>query len=206
MSGESRAQLGSSPELGSPELSCPDGDDVVRCRHALRERRGRRHDATPIPTGNSARRHSGETTFEASRRPAATAQQTDRVVCHHAVGAPAVGDDLDVVRNRRQVVGELVDGNRSCAGDVSGGELGRRPHVDHDHLTGRHAGDEFLSADLVQPAAVAEVRSSELVEPIMVRCGDIADGRPQFGDLGRREAVEDPGAVPAGRHETTGGE
>ena len=59
-----------------------------------------------------------------------------RLVGQHAVGAATVGDDVVVVRQFGEMLGEFIEGNRYCGGDVAGRVFLARAHIDHRDLSG----------------------------------------------------------------------
>ena len=80
-----------------------------------------------------------------------------------------------------------------------------RTSIDDD-VTGGDPFGELVAADLLEPAAVAEVGGGELVELFVMGGGDVAQRRPQLADPVGGEPVVDPGAVAAGGDEAGGGE
>ena len=99
-----------------------------------------------------------------------------------------------------------VDRDRAGAGDVSGGVLGGGSDVDDHDVAGGEPLGELVAADLLEPAAVAEVGGGQLVELVVVGGGDVAQRRPEFADTVGGEPVVDPGPVASGGDETGAGE
>jgi hydroxyacylglutathione hydrolase len=89
---------------------------------------------------------------------------------------------------------------------VPGCVLSGGTNVDHDDVAGSNALGELGATDLLQLRPVTEVGASERVDVFVVGRGDVAYRRPQIADTGRGKAVEDPGAVTSGRHQTGRGE
>src|SRR5204863_7513489 len=140
----------------------------------------------------------GKPVFEAPGPVAAAAEQPDGVVSVDAVGAAAVGDHFDVLGQGPEVLAQLVDGNRSGAGDVAGGELGGGPHVEHHHVASLEASGELLAVDGLEAGSVAEVVLGQPLDSGDVLGGDAPQRHPQFADPVAGQHVHDPGPFPPG--------
>src|SRR6516165_8374091 len=70
------------------------------------------------------------TVGEAYGAAATVGEQSHRVIREHAVGTATVGDDGLVGGQLVQVLGEFLERDRHCTGNVSGGEFLWRPHID----------------------------------------------------------------------------
>jgi hypothetical protein len=103
-----------------------------------------------------------EAVLEATSRASRSAQEAHGVVSEHAIGAAAVGDDLDVVGQVAQFTGEALGRSRAGSGDVPGCVLRWRTYIDHDDVAGGDPGGQLDAAHLVQLIAVAEVGGGEL--------------------------------------------
>jgi hypothetical protein len=62
-------------------------------------------------------------------------EQTHRIVSERAVGAAAVGHDVAIYRQFLDPLGQLIERDVNCAGEVSGDVLLSRSDVEEDDLT-----------------------------------------------------------------------
>ena len=149
----------------------------------------------------------GKAIFEAAGVVAALAEATDGVVGIDAVWAAAVGDDVAALR---ELVGDLVEavepvwGDVHGAGEVTGGVLRPRAHVDDQHLVALEAGEQLIAADGVDLAAIAEVGVGERVEVVDLAGSDTPHGPPQLQDVVAGEPVVDVGALTAAADQSGG--
>src|SRR5687768_17222380 len=103
-------------------------------------------------------------------------QLPDGIVGVHAVRAPAVGDHLCVLGQCPQVAAQLGDGDRPCAGDVSGFELDLGTHVEHDDLVPLQAARQLVAVDDVDTLSIPEIGVGQTVQPGDVLAGDVPEG------------------------------
>src|SRR6266480_651342 len=89
----------------------------------------------------------GPALVKAPRGVAGLRQLAHRLVCECAERSAAVGDDLAIAGQLREVLVELLDGDRARALDVPGLVLLLRANVDQDCVAARQPFAELLPAD-----------------------------------------------------------
>jgi hypothetical protein len=113
---------------------------------------------------------------------------------------PAVGDDLDAVRQLREVRLELGKRDRDRTGDVTGLVLLDRPEIDDNRVARADPLEQLGPAHgLDWLAEIRARRSLGVGEPVR---SDGADRGQQLIHIVPGEAVEDPGPIPT-RHDET---
>ncbi len=133
--------------------------------------------------GRPDRRHSS--TPSVSRAARSPSEQAGRLVCHDAVRAAAVGDDLGVARQLREPLGQLLDRDRERSGDVPGGVLLYRAHVEHHHIPGLRSSEQLGLVQFLHVRGVveAEVRDASGVDVRQVHLSDVPQAGVQRGDV-----------------------
>ena len=97
-----------------------------------------------------------DTLFHAHRAKSLLAQLLDGLDGHDAIWAPAVGDDLAVLRQLREMALQLAHRHRARARNVAGLVFLRGAYVEHGHLTLAHALHEFVTGNRFECAASLE--------------------------------------------------
>ena len=152
-----------------------------------------------VATGRSAKRHSS---MPSARRMAEwpwSVSRPHRLVGQHAVCPATVGDDVLVVGQFGELVGEFIEGNRHRGGNVAGRVFLSRPHIDHRDVSGLDPLEKIGATDLL--GSWAEVGVGSNFDIGQVGAGHRPHKRQQVGDIGAGDPVIHLGAVAAGAHQ-----
>ena len=116
--------------------------------------------------------------------------------------APAVGDDLGIVRKLREALLELLDRDRARAVDVAGGVLLAGAHVHEHDVAPREPGAELRAADALD--VLAEVVAGGALDLGQPCAGSVAQRQPQTEHFIARDGVADTRALALARHHAGG--
>src|SRR5262249_32454330 len=143
-----------------------------------------------------------QTLLEPPRTDAGLTQHLDRLRSEHAVGAPAVGDDLRAPRELCDPPTELAQRDRERARDVARGELLSRPDVDHQRLRIFQPAHQLFRAERDQVVARLEVVACDLLDLRQAVTRERTEGGEEASHAVVREPVDHPTAPPAAFDET----
>src|SRR5262252_2234964 len=138
-----------------------------------------------------------QTLLEPPRTDAGLAQHLDRLRSEHAVGAPAVGDDLRAARELRDPPTELAQRDGERAGDVAGGELLSRPDVDYQRLGIFQPAHQLFRSERHQVVARLEVVACDLLDLRQAVTREHTEGGEEARDAVVREPVDHLAALTA---------
>ncbi len=129
---------------------------------------------------------------------AVATQEGDPAGRRHAIRSPAVGDDLGLRRQQREVLLEIVERDGHGARDVTRLVFLPGTQIEEDDVTGSGPADELVPADRLEPIGGSEVGPDDLLNlgQAVVRHGAERRKQPVYVVTG--EAVEDPGSIAPG--------
>ncbi len=145
----------------------------------------------------------GEALLQTARPTPPGPQPRDGFRGEQAERPSAVGDDLEAGVELVEAGLEVLEGERARAGDVAGRVLLLGPHVEHDDLTGLHAGEQLVPADPLGARGVGAERAEDLVDLGEARPGEVVEGANEAADLLARGAVVDACPLTAGLDEAS---
>ena len=115
-----------------------------------------------------------------------------------AVRAAAVGHDLPVTGQLGQPPAQLADRDGDCPGQMAGGMLGGRPHIQHHQVVAvLQSAGQLLAGHRFQLVPAAQIGGGEPLDLGQPAGGQGPQGLPQLEDLRGGQPVVDRGALAA---------